>query len=110
MVLPRLLRSAKSTAHEPVPRDDRHRILAILIMGMFVVFFRMGFEQAGGVMNLFADKQTDRILGGWEIPASVFQPINALGIILLGPIFASIWTQSINRAFHCRNRQKWRLV
>jgi proton-dependent oligopeptide transporter, POT family len=78
---------------EPLTREDWHRIAAILVMGFFVVFFWMGFEQAGGTMNLFADKQTDRHLGGWEIPASYFQAINPLGIVLMGPLVAALWVK-----------------
>ena len=29
---------------------------------------------------------------GWEVPASMFQSINAIYIVLLGPIFAWLWT------------------
>ena len=68
-----------------------HRIIAILIMGFFVIFFWMGFEQAGGTMNLFADKQTDRMMLGWEIPASFFQSLNPMLIFLLGPFFTMFW-------------------
>ena len=74
-------------------REEWHRVLAIVIMGVFVVFFWMGFEQAGGTMNLFADKLTDRALFGWEIPASYFQGINPLLIVLLGPLFSILWTR-----------------
>jgi POT family proton-dependent oligopeptide transporter len=74
-------------------REEWERIAAILVMGFFVVFFWMGFEQAGGTMNLFADKQTDRHLGSWEIPASYFQAINPLGIVLMGPLIAAMWTR-----------------
>src|SRR5262249_33357707 len=75
---------------QPLTAEEWQRIAAILVMGFFVVFFWMGFEQAGGTMNLFADKQTDRHLGGWEIPASYFQAINPLGIVLMGPIIAAM--------------------
>jgi proton-dependent oligopeptide transporter, POT family len=64
---------------------------AIMVMCAFVIAFWMGFEQAGGTMNLFADKQTDRHLFGFEIPASFFQAINPLGIVLLGPFVAALW-------------------
>ncbi len=60
-------------------------------MGFFVIFFWMGFEQAGGTMNLFADQLTDRHLGSWEIPASYFQAINPLGIVIMGPGIAAMW-------------------
>ena len=77
--------------HEPLTSEEWQRIVAILVMGFFVVFFWMGFEQAGGTMNLFADKLTDRNLGGWEVPASYFQSVNPLAILALGPVMAALW-------------------
>ncbi len=73
-------------------REEWHRLLAIVIVCVFVIFFWTGFEQAGGTMNLFADKLTDRWLFGWEIPASYFQGINPMLIVLLGPLFSMLWT------------------
>lgn len=72
---------------------DRRRVGAIVVVAVFVIFFWMGFEQAGGTMNLFADTQTDRSVLGWEIPTSYFQGINPLIIILLAPAFAMLWTR-----------------
>lgn len=72
-------------------RQEWHRIIYIAIMGFFVVFFWTGFEQAGGTMSLFADKQTDRFMFGWEVPTSYFQSINPLTIIVLGPGVAALW-------------------
>jgi POT family proton-dependent oligopeptide transporter len=77
----------------PMSRADRDAILAICIVAFFVVFFWMGFEQAGGTMNLFADNQTDRRLGSFDIPASWFQSINPLLIVLLAPLFSIAWTR-----------------
>ncbi len=77
-------------------KTEFDQVLAIVIMGVFVIFFWMGFEQAGGTMNLFADKQTDRHFLGWEIPASVFQAINPVFIVLLGPLLATIWARIDN--------------
>jgi len=77
--------------HEPLTREEWQRIAAIVVMGFFVIFFWMGFEQAGGTMNLFADKLTDRNLFGWEVPASYFQAINPLAILALGPVMAALW-------------------
>jgi POT family proton-dependent oligopeptide transporter len=87
-------RLLRKDAHEAAfTREEWDRIAAIFIMGFFVVFFWMGFEQAGGTMNLFADKLTDRNLFNWEIPASYFQAINPLGIVLMGPLMAALWTR-----------------
>ncbi|HEX5687098.1 MAG TPA: peptide MFS transporter [Ideonella sp.] len=73
-------------------RPEIGRVVAIGIVALFVIFFWMGFEQTGGTMTLFADKQTDRHLAGWEIPAAWFLSINPLGILLLAPVFAWLWT------------------
>lgn len=73
------------------------RVAAIGIVAFFVIFFWMGFEQAGGSLTLFADQQTDRHAWGWEIPASWFQAINPLGILLMAPAFAWLW-QTLDRS------------
>ena len=88
---PRLTGRKPAADATPLTREEWQRIAAIVVMGFFVVFFWMGFEQAGGTMNLFADKLTDRHFRGWEIPASYFQAINPLIIVLLGPAMAALW-------------------
>lgn len=74
-------------------RHEIERMIAIFIIALFVIFFWMGFEQAGGTMNLFADKLTDRDILGWEMPASYFQSVNPLLILLLAPLFAMFWSR-----------------
>jgi POT family proton-dependent oligopeptide transporter len=56
-----------------------------------VIFFWSAFEQAGASLTLFADQQTDRTIFGWEMPASYFQSVNPLAIIILAPLFAVLW-------------------
>jgi POT family proton-dependent oligopeptide transporter len=56
-----------------------------------VIFFWAGFEQAGSSMTLYTDKYIDRHLFGWEIPTAIFQSVNPLFIVLLGPLFAWFW-------------------
>ena len=87
------LQGRESAAPQPLTREEWERIVAIFVLGFFVVFFWMGFEQAGGTMNLFADQQTRRDLFGWVIPASYFQAINPLGIFVMGPGIAAIWVR-----------------
>jgi len=72
-------------------KDEKERIWVIFILAFFVIFFWSAFEQAGASLTLFADKQTNRFIGSWEMPASWFQSINPLGIILLAPLFSSLW-------------------
>jgi proton-dependent oligopeptide transporter, POT family len=72
-------------------RQDVERVLSIVVLGMFNIFFWMGFEQAGGTMNLFADKLTDRVMFGWQMPASYFQAVNPLAILTLAPVLSAFW-------------------
>ena len=70
-----------------IDREARHRLWVVLfLIALNPVFWGL-FEQAGGSLNLYTDRYVDR--GG--VPASIFQSINPLYIVLLGPIFAWLW-------------------
>ena len=71
--------------------DERKRVLAIVIVAFFVMFFWAAYEQAGSSMNLFADKYTDLHILGWSMPASWFQSLNPVLILVLAPVFAGLW-------------------
>jgi POT family proton-dependent oligopeptide transporter len=79
------------TAVFRLPREDRDRILAALYLIVGSILFWALFEQAGASLNLFTDRSVDRTLLGWTVPASMFQSINAIYIVLLGPVFAWLW-------------------
>jgi POT family proton-dependent oligopeptide transporter len=87
------------SAHEPFTAQDWQRIAVILIISLFSILFWMGFEQSGGTLNLFADGKTNRTIFGYDIPASVFQAVNPVFIIVLAPVFASLWTYLSRRRF-----------
>ena len=68
-------------------KEPRERIFAILFLIALNPIFWGLFEQAGGSMNLFTDRFVDRA----GVPASIFQSINPIYIILLAPFFAMLW-------------------
>lgn len=70
---------------------DRGPTAGILICIVFNAVFWLAFEQAGSSLNIFAAEKTDRVIGTYEVPASWFQSINPLMIILCGPLFAALW-------------------
>lgn len=74
-----------------LPAQARNRIIVGLVLISTQVLFWGLFEQAGSSLNIYTDEQVDRTLFGWEVPASMFQSINAIYIVVLGPIFASMW-------------------
>jgi len=71
--------------------DEKKRVVVIAILFLFAAIFWAAFEQAPTSLNLFAHDFTNRTVGGWEVPAVWFQSVNSLFIILLAPVFASVW-------------------
>ena len=74
-----------------LPPHPRNRIFAALILISVQVLFWALFEQAGSSLSLFTDRSVDRTIFGQEIKTSVFQSLNAMYIVLLGPLFAALW-------------------
>ncbi len=62
--------------------EEVQRLVTIIVLCLFNIFFWMGFEQAGGTMTLFADDQTDRMLG-WGGVAFITVAIVAAGVNIL---------------------------
>jgi POT family proton-dependent oligopeptide transporter len=72
--------------------DEKKRVLVIFVLFLAAAVFWSAFEQAPTSLNLFARDFTERMVGSFEIPATWFQSINSLFIIILAPVFAAIWT------------------
>jgi POT family proton-dependent oligopeptide transporter len=91
---------------------DYQKIAVIIILTLFSVFFFMAFEQAGSSLNVFAKDRTDRQIsdtvehitpsfiatyfikedGKTLFPATWYQSVNPLGIIIFAPLFVMLWT------------------
>jgi len=83
------------------------RMIVILVLAFFNVAFWAGFEQAGGTMNLFAKENTDRLIFGWDVPASWFQNINPIAILIFAPIFSIMWLKLDAMKFNPRTPIKF---
>jgi POT family proton-dependent oligopeptide transporter len=70
---------------------EKQRIWVIYIAAFFVIFFWAAFEQAGASLTFFAEEQTNRELFGKTIPASAFQAINAVAIVIFAGVFVALW-------------------
>jgi proton-dependent oligopeptide transporter, POT family len=70
---------------------ERKRSVAVLVLFIASAFFWSAFEQAGSSLNLFAERATNRNILGFEYPASWFQFVQPLFVILLAPVFAWLW-------------------
>ena len=71
--------------------EERKKVSVIFFLVLGATMFWAGFEQAGSSLNLFADRYTNRVLGSWEVPASWYQSINSMFIIIFAPIFGWLW-------------------
>ncbi|WP_414469047.1 peptide MFS transporter [Methanobacterium sp. ACI-7] len=85
----------------PLTMIEKQRIAVIFILAFFVIFFWAAFEQAGVSLTYFAEFSVDRTISSlnYIIPASFFQSINPLFILLIAPIFATMWPKLRERGF-----------
>ncbi len=82
-----------------VAKVERDRLLVIVLLIPFNILFWALFEQAGSSLNLLTDRVVDRTILGWNVPASMFQSLNAAFIFTLAPFFAILWTKLAKRGW-----------
>ncbi|AWK09011.1 peptide MFS transporter [Streptomyces spongiicola] len=76
---------------------DRPKIQAFAWFFATAVLFWLIYDQSGSLLTLFADNKTDRVIGGWEFPASWYQSVNPAMVIVLAPLFATLWVKLAQR-------------
>ncbi|UMB55425.1 peptide MFS transporter [Lutibacter sp. A64] len=87
----------KAAFNKPLTKIEKDRVIVLFISFLLVIVFWGSFEQAGGLLNIYASEKTNRILSfslpfiGNEVPASWFQSLNAMFIIFLGTGVAAFW-------------------
>lgn len=72
---------------------EKDRVIVLLISFIIVIVFWGAYEQAGGLMNIYTNEKIDRVIFGWEIPASLFQSVPAIFVIIFGTIVAGFWNK-----------------
>ncbi len=70
---------------------EREKMFVILILLFFTTLFWAFFEQAGSSLTLFAKENVNRNLFSSEVPASLFQAVNPLFILIFAPLFSIMW-------------------
>ncbi|MGC7096442.1 peptide MFS transporter [Amycolatopsis lurida] len=86
-----MLRSPRTTAAE------RTRVLAYLPLFLAAVCFWIIQEQGATVLAEHAQESTDLGAFGFTIPASWFQSVGSLVLILIAPAFAVLWVRLARR-------------
>lgn len=78
-------------------KEENKKLFVILWLFILIAIFWSGFEQAGSSLSLFARDFTDRYIFGWLMPAGYLQMVNAGFIIILAPVFGSMWVWLAHR-------------
>jgi POT family proton-dependent oligopeptide transporter len=73
--------------------QERKRAAAIFVLFIASCVFWGAYEQAGSSLNLFAERNTNRHVLGYEFPASWFQWVQPLFVLMLAPLFAWLWVR-----------------
>ena len=83
----------KELLKKPLTKIEKDRVIVLLISFLLVIVFWGAYEQAGGLLNLYAKEKTNRMFMGMEVPASWFQSLSALFIIFIGAGVARFWAK-----------------
>ena len=88
----------KELMKKPLTMIEKDRMLVMFLSFLIIIVFWGAFEQAGGLMSLYTEQKTDRVLSfslpfiGNEVPAAIFQSINAFFIIFFATFIAYFWS------------------
>ncbi|PCH91131.1 MAG: MFS transporter, partial [Bacteroidetes bacterium] len=77
--------------YQDIDKIEKDRYVVLLLSFILVIVFWGAFEQAGGLMNIYTEQKTNRMVFGMEFPAAIMQAFNPLYIILLGVPIAGFW-------------------
>jgi POT family proton-dependent oligopeptide transporter len=91
-----LIKSGINTDKKENTKIWRDRMISLIIFMVINVVFWACFEQAGTSLTLFADRNVDREIAGWIMPASMTQFFNPFFIITFGSLFSWMWVKLSN--------------
>lgn len=83
----------KAIMKKPLTKIEKDRTIVLLISFLIIIVFWGAFEQAGGLLNIYADEKINRVMFGWEMPATWFQSFNAAFIVIFGTAVAWFWAR-----------------
>jgi POT family proton-dependent oligopeptide transporter len=76
---------------------EKDRILVTYLSFLLIIVFWGSFEQAGGLLNIYAEQKTDLSFGSFDVPSSWFQSVNAIFILIFATLVGSFWGWWRNR-------------
>ncbi|MEZ0071133.1 POT family proton-dependent oligopeptide transporter [Planotetraspora sp. GP83] len=83
-------------SHEITP-EERVKLRAYLWLFLAAAVFWLVYDQSGSALTLFAQKNTDLTIMGFDMPAGWVSNVNSLAIIILAPVFAYLFLKAGER-------------
>jgi POT family proton-dependent oligopeptide transporter len=88
---------------------EKKRIVVIIALFLGAAMFWSGYEQAGSSLNIFADRYTTLDIGGFTLPSTWFQSLNAAFIVMFAPVYAWMWVALAKRNLNPSTPMKFAL-
>ncbi len=79
------------TEHAKLTPAQWKAIVGLVVLCLLNVVFWGVYEQQGNTIQLFADRNTDWHIFGWEMPSTWFQSVNPMFIFLFTPLLNLFW-------------------
>jgi len=90
--------------------EARLKIFAALVLTIFSILFWGFYEQGGGSLNLFADRNVNMNFFGLHLSsAAVNNSVNPVWVILLSPVFGYLWIALANKRLEPNSPVKFSL-
>lgn len=84
---------SKMLTSKDVTAEEKPKVLAYLPLFLAAIVFWSLEEQGSSILALFANERTQTSLFGFPIAASWFQSLNPVFVVILTPIFVTLWTK-----------------
>ena len=83
--------------HAPLTPKEWKAIGGLIVLMLLNIVFWAVYEQQGNTMQLFADRNTDWHIFGFEMPSTWFQAVNPFFIFTLTPLLNMFWSWQSSR-------------
>lgn len=90
-------KAATHVESQPLTSKEWKGIFGLVALCMLNIVFWGVYEQQGNTIQLFADKNTDWHILGWEMPSTWFQSLNPLFIFMFAPLLNVFWAKQAGR-------------
>lgn len=85
------LEHKKALSKMPLSKKEKARMMVILTLAFFTIFFWMAYNQASMSIALYTQEYVNTSIGNFTVPTSWIDSYNGLLCVILGPVMAVIW-------------------